>query len=108
MQYDSPVEREFARRLDERDDITLFVKLPSWFKIETPIGTYNPDWAILKHDGQALYLARETKSTKDFLKLRTAKPTRSGAGWVTLKRSASPSTSSSVPTRSDSGDVKAL
>lgn len=80
--YDSEVEREFARQLDAREDIKLFVKLPSWFKIETPIGTYNPDWAILKHDGQALYLARETKSTKDFLKLRTteADKVRCGMG----------------------------
>ena len=72
VQYDSEVEREFARRLDEREDIKLFVKLPSWFVIDTPVGTYNPDWAILKHDGQALYLVRETKGTKDFLKLRTS------------------------------------
>ncbi|MGH8593586.1 MAG: DEAD/DEAH box helicase family protein [Gammaproteobacteria bacterium] len=69
--YDSEVEREFARKLDERDDIKLFVKLPAWFEVDTPVGKYNPDWAILKHDGQALYLVRETKGTKDFLKLRT-------------------------------------
>jgi type III restriction enzyme len=72
VQYDSEVEREFARRLDEREDIKLFVKLPGWFVIDTPVGTYNPDWAILKHDGQALYLVRETKGTRDFLKLRTS------------------------------------
>jgi len=70
--YDSDVEREFARRLDEREDIKLFVKLPEWFKVDTPVGTYNPDWAILKHDGEALYLVRETKGTRDFLKLRTS------------------------------------
>jgi len=70
--YDSQVEREFAKRLDERDDIKLFVKLPGWFKIDTPLGTYNPDWAILKDDGQAFYLVRETKGTRDFLKLRTS------------------------------------
>lgn len=69
--YDSEVERDFARRLDERDDIKLFVKLPAWFKVDTPVGEYNPDWAIVKHDGQALYLVRETKGTRDFLKLRT-------------------------------------
>jgi len=68
---ESDVEREFARRLDEREDIKLFVKLPGWFEIETPVGKYNPDWAILKHDDQALYLVRETKATKNFLKLRT-------------------------------------
>ncbi|MGH2375622.1 MAG: DEAD/DEAH box helicase family protein [bacterium] len=70
--YDSEVEREFARRLDEREDIKLFVKLPGWFEIHTPVGKYNPDWAILKHDGQALYLVRETKGTREFLKLRTS------------------------------------
>ncbi len=69
--YESEVEREFARRLDEREDIKLFVKLPEWFKIDTPVGQYNPDWAILKHDNQALYLVRETKGIRDFLKLRT-------------------------------------
>lgn len=70
--YDSEVEREFARKLDEREDIKLFVKLPSWFEVDTPVGKYNPDWAILKHDGKAMYLVRETKGTKDFLKLRTS------------------------------------
>ncbi len=69
--YDSEIEREFARKLDEREDIRLFVKLPAWFLIDTPVGQYNPDWAILRHDGEALYLARETKGTRDFLKLRT-------------------------------------
>ena len=70
--YDSEIEREFARKLDQREDIKLFVKLPSWFEIDTPVGKYNPDWAIFKHDGQAMYLVRETKGTRDFLKLRTS------------------------------------
>jgi len=70
--YDSEVEREFAKRLDQREDIKLFVKLPGWFEIDTPVGKYNPDWAVMKHDNQTLYLVRETKSTKDFLKLRTS------------------------------------
>ena len=70
--YDSEVERTFASQLDAREDIKLFVKLPGWFQIDTPVGTYNPDWAILKHDGQALYLVRETKGTRDFLQLRTS------------------------------------
>ena len=70
--YDSEIEREFARKLDQRADIKLFVKLPGWFEIDTPVGKYNPDCAILKQDGQAMYLVRETKGTKDFLKLRTA------------------------------------
>jgi type III restriction enzyme len=52
--YDSEVEREFARRLDARDDIRLFVKLPRWIEIDTPFGKYNPDWAILKQNGEPL------------------------------------------------------
>jgi type III restriction enzyme len=70
--YESEVEREFAHRLDQRNDIRLFVKLPDWFKVETPVGSYNPDWAIVKHGDETVYLVRETKGTRDFLKLRTA------------------------------------
>ena len=70
--YDSEIERKFAEALDRREDIKLFVKLPGWFRVETPIGEYNPDWAILKHDDKVLYLVRETKGTKDFEKLRIA------------------------------------
>ncbi len=70
--YESEVEREFARRLDQREDIKLFVKLPRGFEIDTPVGKYNPDWAIVKQDEQTLYLVRETKATRDFLKLRTS------------------------------------
>ena len=75
--YGSEVEREFAKKLDQRDDILLFVKLPDWFKVETPVGTYNPDWAIVKDQGQTIYLVRETKGTKDFLKLRTSRSRQS-------------------------------
>jgi type III restriction enzyme len=68
--YDSEIEREFAQKLDQREDIKLFVKLPPWFQIDTPIGKYNPDWAILRHDNTVLYLVRETKGTKNFEKMR--------------------------------------
>ncbi|MBN1440210.1 MAG: DEAD/DEAH box helicase family protein [Anaerolineales bacterium] len=70
--YESEVEREFAKKLDERDDIKLFVKLPDWFQIDTPIGKYNPDWAIVKHNDQTIYMVKETKGTRDFLQLRTS------------------------------------
>lgn len=70
--YDSEVERKFAEELDKREDIKLFVKLPGWFKVETPIGEYNPDWAIVKHEDSTIYLVRETKSTKNFEKLRNS------------------------------------
>ncbi len=67
--YDSELERKFAEKLDKREDIKLFVKLPKWFLIDTPLGKYNPDWAILKHDDTVLYLVRETKGTKNYEKL---------------------------------------
>ena len=73
VEYDSDVEREFAKKLDERDDIKLFLKLPYWFLIETPIGDYRPDWAIVKKiEGKEdrLYFVRETKGTTDAKKLR--------------------------------------
>lgn len=48
------------------------MKLPAKFKIDTPVGPYNPDWAIIKHeDGEdRIYMIRETKSTLDDSKLR--------------------------------------
>jgi type III restriction enzyme len=70
--YDSEVERLFTQGLDSREDIRLFMKLPDWFKVDTPLGSYNPDWAILKHGSETIYLVRETKGTRDFLKLRTS------------------------------------
>jgi type III restriction enzyme len=70
--YESDIERQFARSLDQREDIKLFVKLPDWFLIDTPVGKYNPDWAVVKEGGQTLYLVRETKGTHDFLSLRTS------------------------------------
>ena len=72
IEFESEVEKKFAQELDSRTDIKLFLKLPGWFKVETPIGSYNPDWAIVRHNDRTLYLVRETKSTKDFEKLRTS------------------------------------
>ena len=70
--FDSAVERQFAEYLDGLEDIRLFMKLPNKFRIPTPVGDYNPDWAIIKtEDGQdRLYLIRETKSSLDPTKRR--------------------------------------
>ncbi len=71
--YDSEVERKIALALNGREDVVLFLKLPDWFQIETPLGSYNPDWAIVKADGEGeenLYLVRESKGTRDLDKLR--------------------------------------
>ncbi|MCL5105080.1 MAG: DEAD/DEAH box helicase family protein [Armatimonadetes bacterium] len=61
--YDSITERDFAEALDRRRDIKLFFKLPAWFTVKTPLGTYNPDWAIVKENETRLYLVRETKGS---------------------------------------------
>ena len=68
---DAP-ERQFAERLDSREDVKLFIKLPGKFKIDTPVGNYNPDWAIIKQVGgeDRIYMIRETKSTLDESKRR--------------------------------------
>jgi type III restriction enzyme len=67
---DSIIEYKFAKGLDGRDDILLFVKLPRDFKIDTPVGRYNPDWGIVKKSGEMLVLVRETKATKNLDRLR--------------------------------------
>jgi len=68
--FESSVEREFAQALDSREDVKCFVKLPRWFQIPTPLGTYNPDWAIVKHDETVIYLVRETKGSINLADLR--------------------------------------
>jgi len=64
---DSDTEFEFAEKLEESTDVKLYAKLPAWFKIDTPLGSYNPDWAVLidKEDGMGdqLYFVVETKSS---------------------------------------------
>jgi type III restriction enzyme len=53
----------FACDLDNNEALKLFVKLPSWFKIDAPIGSYNPDWAFVTGREEKLHFVRETKST---------------------------------------------
>lgn len=61
--YDSEIEKEIAELLDSNDRVKFFCKLPRWFRIATPLGDYNPDWAVVVEDTDKLYLVRETKST---------------------------------------------
>lgn len=71
--YDSStIEKPFAKALDDDPDVKMFFKIPDRFKIDTPIGTYNPDWAVyLDRDGeQKLYFILETKGTTDLFDLR--------------------------------------
>ena len=63
--YDSIVEKQFAEDAEYDDDVILYAKLPDAFKIDTPIGTYNPDWAVVLNteSGEKLYFVAETKGT---------------------------------------------
>lgn len=62
--YQSDTEATFADTLEKNDAIKVYAKLPGWFKVPTPLGTYNPDWAVLiERDGaERLYFVVETKS----------------------------------------------
>jgi len=63
--YDSDIEENFAQSFEDNDDIKLYAKLPGWFKIDTPLGGYNPDWAVLyeKNGEEKLYFVVETKGS---------------------------------------------
>jgi type III restriction enzyme len=64
--YDSEgVERNFAEQLEKNESVKVYAKLPGWFKVPTPLGTYNPDWAVLveKDGAERLYFVVETKSS---------------------------------------------
>ncbi|MBU4273722.1 MAG: DEAD/DEAH box helicase family protein [Planctomycetes bacterium] len=64
--YDSSgVERTFAEQLERNEAVKVYAKLPGWFKVPTPLGTYNPDWAVLveKDGAERLYFVVETKSS---------------------------------------------
>mgnify|MGYP002336015044 CR=1 FL=1 len=63
--YDSDTERNFADALEKNEAIKVYAKLPGWFKVPTPLGSYNPDWAVLvdKDGEQRLYFVVETKGS---------------------------------------------
>ena len=72
---DSEVEKKFVQDLEARDDVKLYLKLPHWFTVPTPVGDYQPDWAIVMQDPEedgrpVLYLVSESKGSADRDQLR--------------------------------------
>lgn len=59
----SSPERLFAQACEDNDDVLFYIKLPRWFHIETPVGPYNPDWALAYRNDKTLYFIAETKKT---------------------------------------------
>ena len=70
--YDSDVERGFAEQLENNESVKVYAKLPGWFKVPTPLGSYNPDWAVVIEDNglNKLYFVVETKGSVEGKDLR--------------------------------------
>lgn len=70
--YDSEKEKKFAEELDISEEVAVYVKLPSGFNISTPVGKYNPDWAIAFYEGNKkhIYFVAETKGSMKSMELR--------------------------------------
>lgn len=70
--FDSTNERDFAAELDTNTDVAVYVKLPDGFYISTPVGHYNPDWAIAFYEGKVkhIYFVAETKGSMSSMQLR--------------------------------------
>jgi len=75
---DSNVEREFVKELDTSNEVVVYAKLPKGFLIPTPVGDYNPDWAISFRNGSVrhIYFVAETKGTMSSMKLRGIEKTK--------------------------------
>ncbi len=70
--YDSNVESKLAQQFEESKNISVYAKLPDWFKIDTPLGTYNPDWAVMwkDKDEEKLFFVVESKGSTGLFDLR--------------------------------------
>ena len=70
--YDSTNEQKFAAELDTNADVAVYVKLPDGFCISTPVGKYNPSWAIAFYEGSVkhIYFVAETKGSMSSTQLR--------------------------------------
>jgi len=93
--YDSGIEEEFARQLENNEAVKVYAKLPGWFRVPTPLGAYNPDWAVLLViDGtERLYFVVETKSslfTDDLRDRESAKITCGEAHFKALESGDNP------------------
>ena len=80
--YESQTESQFASELEANSAVKVYAKLPGWFKVPTPLGSYNPDWAVLvdSDDGERLYLVVETKGSIDSDDLRQSEDAKIACG----------------------------
>ncbi|MDR2189524.1 MAG: DEAD/DEAH box helicase family protein [Azonexus sp.] len=75
---DSSIERNFVKELDTSSDVVVYAKLPRGFHIPTPVGDYNPDWAISFKEGTVkhIYFVAETKGSMSTMELREIEKTK--------------------------------
>ena len=80
--YESDVEARFADQLEKNDAAKVYAKLPGWFQVKTPLGNYNPDWAVLvdTDEGERLYFVVETKGSQFLSDLRSAESAKIAYG----------------------------
>lgn len=85
--YDSDIEKSFATKFNESDNVKLFTKLPPWFKINTPLGNYNPDWAVLieKDNLEKLYFVVESKGSDLGLDIKNIEKAKIDCGKAHFK-----------------------
>ena len=82
--WDSDNEANFTTQLEMNAAVKVYAKLPGWFQVPTPLGSYNPDWAVLigKDNGQLLYFVAETKGTSHLDDLRNTERAKAECGKV--------------------------
>ncbi len=85
--YESDTEARFADQLEKNTAVKVYAKLPGWFKVPTPLGSYNPDWAVLVDSdrGERLYLVVETKGSTLTDELRRTEAAKIDCGRAHFK-----------------------
>ncbi|MBC8489733.1 MAG: hypothetical protein H8D45_27255 [Bacteroidetes bacterium] len=63
VEFESDIEKTFAEDCENNDSVEFYLKLPWWFSIDTPIGKYNPDWALIYKNESRIYFVAETKGS---------------------------------------------
>lgn len=76
IEFDSEIEKQFANDCENNENIEFYMKLPRWFTIETPIGKYNPDWALIFKDEKKIYFVAETKGSTNEDDLRVSESSK--------------------------------
>lgn len=85
--YDSEVEKKFGQELDDNSEVSVYVKLPKGFYINTPVGHYNPDWAIAFNSGSVkhIYFVAETKGSMSSMQLKSIEQAKIDCARVHFK-----------------------